>query len=378
MIAAPSVQKRLLSLAATAKSRLKLPCNGDELLRPEDIAHSNFKYRYMSLYDNTYYNLDLSYTATVHTQAFLAEHGLLADIANIQKNWLLSQMQYLRNLSVTDRHTLNGYTFQGDVFANTTIRKTFAKEMINRKHRDAFEALKVQMLYLLPTIKESEYTNAIIPGSTSVRTQIERFNRGEMTPSQQNDFEYMIVPFLHIPYWRRAIRMFIHDLRRIISSAPLLPSNLYVFRGITTPYHRTASTHAVFDNKGFVSTTLNPYTAYRFAGSKGYVQRIMLPAGAHVLITFPISKYPDEAEVLLADGVQFNLHNGSRNMYLPKEDDQMDLCLRQAKRVQVTDITMDVQPQPHALSKSSNSSSLSSNQSRSRGGSGSTRVRKTR
>lgn len=370
------VEQRLLSLAATAKSRLTLPCKGNELLRPEDIVHSKFKYRYMSLYDKTYYNLDLSYTATVHTQAFLAEHGLLADIANIQQKWLLGQMQYLRNLSVTDRHTLNGYTFQGDVFANTTIRQTFAKEFF--KKRDAFEALKVQMLYLLPTIKESEYTNAIVPGSTSVRTQIERFNSGNMTPSEQEDFEYMIVPFLHIPYWKRAIRMFIHDLRRIISSAPPLPSNLYVFRGVTTPYHKTASTHAVFDNKGFVSTTLNPYTANRFAGSKGYVQRILLPAGAHVLITFPISKYPDEAEVLLPDGAQFKLRNGSRTMYLPKEDDQMDLCLLKAKLVKVTDIIMDVQPTSHALSKSSNSTSLSNNQSRSRGGSGPTRVRKSR
>ena len=193
------VQQRLLSLAAAAKSRLKLPCNGDEVLRPEDIAHSNFKFRYQSLLDNTYSNLDLLYTATVHTKAFLAQHGLLADIANIQKNWLLSQMTYLQNLSPADRYTLKGYTFQGDVFANTTIRKTFAKEVFNKKKRDAFETLRVQMLYLLPTIKESEYTNATVPGSNSVRVQIERFNTGKMSPSEQEEFEYIIVPFLHIP-----------------------------------------------------------------------------------------------------------------------------------------------------------------------------------
>jgi hypothetical protein len=171
---------------------------------------------------------------------------------------------------------------------------------------------------------------------------------------------YNIVEYLHEPFLKRVARAYIKDLQRIILNAPALPNDLYVFRGVRDSYHQTGAVKGRFDNLGFVSVSLDVNVA-RFFTKYGFqtnccIQRILLPAGLHVLAVLGFSHYNDQAEVVLPDGVQFDLVNGRKTLYHQSEIEE---CFDKMPMYEVTDITVHRDLKKHSYMRSHSRSSPS-------------------
>ncbi len=107
----------------------------------------------------------------------------------------------------------------------------------------------------------------------------------------------------------------IHSLRQTIHNAPSLTQPLIVYRGIRSKNYNHSFIKALQNAKigdeiqlpdgGFISTSVSPQIALRFARAPCCFLVIYLPTGTHGLFFGEDSSYTDELEYLLSDQQRF-------------------------------------------------------------------------
>jgi hypothetical protein len=82
---------------------------------------------------------------------------------------------------------------------------------------------------------------------------------------------------------------------------------MVVFRGVTTMYYKKDNSD-IFYNNTFMSTSLNPYTAFEFSAKDCCMKKIILKPGFNRIIFMePITQVTGEYELLICPDTKFRI-----------------------------------------------------------------------
>jgi hypothetical protein len=131
------------------------------------------------------------------------------------------------------------------------------------------------------------------------------------------------------------ISKFIHQLERIILSAPRNHSPFYVYKVSSKypelPEESTLSVNSIVFQKPFNSTTYNPqfnFAPFIAEDATCCLHKILIPKGSRMLlIPSEFHAYPHEMECLLPFGSSFKVESITNNIffYIPKEQQRFIL-----------------------------------------------------
>ncbi len=239
------------------------------------------------------------------------------DIQYLTKNikWFDASGEYLESLSLIDKLTIIGYSTSGYKYVNNYILKdNFELENIIQYTRDKYHNYE-QTYYPLymHIIKIFNDNNYKIKGITDEQKESVRYtNFIYMLPNIQHEIIYT------------AIKMFIKDLYRIISNAPMLEHDLYVYRGERNFYHSKDETKFVVPT--FHSTSINPDIAINFSKIHGVFKRIKVQKGTKCIYIQSMSQF-NEVEILTNPGTVFEINNIKLIDFIDQNEENLKLKL---------------------------------------------------
>ena len=335
--AKPDALKLLNVPHMTVNIALEYPTITNEYLHPKfkpevlDLPKIPFKSNIMELkYGFT--NLTIqNYIYKVKHEDSLSHFESLLDM-----EWIKAMNRYISDLPIRDSMTVAGYTKFGDKVINTFFSKTrtFDEPLFLRSIKDLnmwtsyfpffFQCLDVLRDYAakgkLP--KHTVDARTLFSGTSSksfsipiAETPQKRTMTGEelvreIFAAKKNSYRYILLRnlmgALPMDFWKQVFRLYANDLQRIISNSPVLPKPLVVYRGVSDDYYLKGPLGRVHKPNAFISTSLNLNTALGFMRtSRCCFKRILIPKGAHVLLTAPLSQYDKEYEVLMGIDTAF-------------------------------------------------------------------------
>jgi hypothetical protein len=247
-------------------------------------------------------------------------------------SWFTDSKNYMLSLSKKEIATVLGYTNIGDRLVNTYMRGDFSvtafRQTFGAGGKINIDINETDNLVGFNTFP-LKYSSVDVVGSAS-NAEIEAFvssncdkdrvylvntlhnirdslrtKNASAVEIQQRLFKIGWCLSMH--FWTLVLKDFIHTLDKVIQHAPVLTSNLTVYRGTKTNLFTgkknkskrfTGKPGDMYVNTGYVSTSLD-YTRAEFFAGKGYLQRIFLPKGSRALPILGISLYPTELEILL-------------------------------------------------------------------------------
>lgn len=252
--------------------------------------------------------------------------------------WLKASLEYINNLDVLKKMTLVQYTGdKGAAILNLYSRHTEDKEW--KKHFNAYteDTLFEDLMGLKEDFTEfpflaqylrfiesddfkTNYTKYIKadklnelnePEPCATASQNTHLKQLEKLKNVENLYnpKYVkhalkLVEFLKEEIWETLLKEFENDLKAIFRNAPPLNNAMYVYRGVHDDQF-VGETGSVYKVNTFLSTTLNLDVAVKFAAQKCCIKRITLLPGTKCLLLAGISKFPNEAEVLLNIDTKF-------------------------------------------------------------------------
>jgi hypothetical protein len=294
--------------------------------------------------------------------------------------WFKKTNKYIKSLNTRDTLTIVGYTFHGDVWANTYLRGKFDilefyKEISNIKdfwllHYMPlfFQALDVIKSYTtfediiikdsITTFKEQQLGKFIInsnflKNNISVTRVLQMLNRKNISTVSKYIALAHVADKLNTKFWFLVLELFCKDLNRIINNSPPLRKNMVVFRGVKNDYYLKRSKQLYYRNEGFISSSMYYNKAKSFASyiesSKRpricCLKRITLPPGTRCLFISGLSKFPEEFEILLSSNSVYHIRNQNsiykiyKNEYIKERDICADAPTN-LKYLHVTDVTL--------------------------------------
>lgn len=287
-----------------------------------------------------------------YNYAFIARKSIINNLQTMPIDWIKKQMKYIKSLSMYDVYTLRGYSFIGDIIANSTLRQTpkydGGKEAVHMKTLFPFYFQIEKMVddgKSLNTLFEDNVLNTTIyfcgeaknvhDGFASKKTIKELIDfYGKKWISLKRSVRFYI--FSHC--WKylkedikiQVVSVFIRDLSRIIDAAPPLSQAVTVFRGVAKDYYLKGLKNGVYQNVGFVSSSLDINTAREFTALDGKccLQRITVLQGTKAILLMPVSLIADEKEILFNHGCFYYIHKPmiKKKFYQYPEDTDNDTC----------------------------------------------------
>jgi hypothetical protein len=210
------------------------------------------------------------------------------------------------NANITDRQPDqddNTYDFE---------LRDFTSELYGRNLPDDYCRI---VLDQLPTIswltKQRDYTNSFTDADTEIVRlytwdwdgPLNTFMRtGKVEMLYQDKRLHYLFPSAKSDIER--MTMFMNKLSKLIAKAPVLDKDILVFRGVNNDIYNVFKKNNIFDNKGFVSTTLSTNYALENCGKTGF-SRIRLVKGTKCLLAIGASTAPCELEIILPHGTVF-------------------------------------------------------------------------
>jgi hypothetical protein len=231
-------------------------------------------FNYPGMYDIDLFKLSTKVKELIDNTFILNKSELF------DKNWILESDKYVKGLSVEDKGTILGYTYQGDEYVNNYLRDptNFPQNLLKEKKK------KTILQYDIEKIFTNCGKNSIIIKGFPLFVQL--FKKNGINTTQYFDAKGHIntmglkkacevlesigikvntpietVFKILIPY----IELFGDDLKRIIRDAPRLTMPLKVFRGAGTDYLNQSMLL-----KGFTSTTISLYVAEKRFSAYNY------------------------------------------------------------------------------------------------------------
>jgi hypothetical protein len=294
----------------------------------ENVIQEIIKYNKVKFFDKEF--LINSYTNREETHsAFLKKHlcGILENY-KIDKDFVKTQNEYIKNLSLSELSVLYYYTVGGDRVMNAILGGNFEEDW------DIAELkYDTDLIYSLFFIILDELKNENIK-------VVEKF-----------EINYLIelFPTLTDNFVKKILNIAIKTLQKIILNSPKVSKKMKVFRAIANYRLNEDSTLAgkngiYYKNKRFVSTSLDPNSSLRFAnkqeinkeGPPEYTLKVItLLPGSHGLFLAGISQFYEEFEILLPfDCVYLVRSKKICNQLVP------DWCIHKKQNIFVEDIVV--------------------------------------
>lgn len=299
----------------------------------------------------------------------------------VDTHWFKSVNEYIKALPAPDILTLIGYTFHGDVWANSYARGKFdqSKFLSGITHLydywiSSYMPLFFQALQVLESTKDPKTIINSDEGVYFVERQLGNVNmEAPLLKSSTvleviatitnknlniaNSSKYLamgqIAKHFTIDFWFKCIELYCKDLNRIIRQAPPLKQKMVVFRGVKDDYYLKGSKKSLYTNQGFISTSIYYNKAANFAAyvknTNKYnmccLKRITLLPGTRCIFLSGLSKFPEEFEILLPSDSVYQMRNAKATYKIYKDEYYKvhDLCAvdpAKLKYVQVTDIVL--------------------------------------
>ena len=317
------------------------------------------------------YLLEFSAGMNNYNIHFLNESSVNNNVS-VDVSWISAQKAYIESLSTYDLYTLHGYSYKGDRLVNRYLQgldtydgedigvtQNFgliplfpvyfqAESVINKL---ILEDVDISKIFKINNLKElikisSRYTKL----STNIpRTRkldrlwlFVKFNWKNFHHSEKYIIIIHLWKHLQLDVIGKVILKFAFDLDRIIKNAPVIKQDTVVYRGVSNDYYLSGSKNNFYQNVGFVSTTLDIFTAKTFTHEKCCIQHITLKKGTHALLMMSTSLFPPEKEILLSHGCTYYIKTPVSKKYFHKDpfDNEFEICYDNMEEKFVSEIVL--------------------------------------
>jgi hypothetical protein len=129
------------------------------------------------------------------------------------------------------------------------------------------------------------------------------------------------------------------EFKNIVNKAPKLTDELIVYRGVETQYYSTDGKN--FESATYISTSIDPNVSIRFskATTGCCVKKMILKPGTRAIFMQPISRYKQEAEVLIPAMTKLAIINEERRMYYEYPRESPIDCFDEGREILITTMT---------------------------------------
>lgn len=300
---------------------------------------------------------------------FLAKHSITNNLRNLPIEWIGKQMKYIESLPMRDVYSLRGYSYLGDGIANSTLKQS-PKFMNSGRERKIIQDEFPFYFQAESVIGNAKNMNEMFNDS-SVNTKIMFNSNAKKThdvftkattikeliafcQSKWSGLKRSVRFYLISHLWEHFVKdihfkivsLFIHDLERIINNAPPLLHDTNVYRGVKNDYYLTGSKNNVYQNVGFVSTSLDVSTALNFLALDGKccLQQITALKGTKAILLMPVSVFVNEKEVLFNHSSIYYVKKSfvKKSFYMDPEFLEEDMCFDKEllQRTKVSEIIL--------------------------------------
>nr|QOI90371.1 hypothetical protein HWQ62_00234 [Pyramimonas orientalis virus] len=248
--------------------------------------------------------------------------GVSNDTDNvIDMKWFNKLNQYIKELPYEQIFAMFAYTTIGDKLVNNYLRNgennNYLKDFVSN-----FNSQK-------KNYKTVRYLPLFFPMLNIIKTNINNISKLLIDPEKEKeilqhkvlimkDFEknknkgelYVLIcdifPLFTYKTIVKCVELLIDTLNNTINGAPALTKKLVVYRGSADSYYfNTDLPNTMFRNKGFVSTSINKYSAEYFSNDDCCLAYITLLPGSKALLLEGVTNVTDEFEMLLSSKTTF-------------------------------------------------------------------------
>ena len=252
--------------------------------------------------------------------------------------WLESHMEYAESLSKREIMTAASYSFKGDRIINFYKNSKFDFQKFKSifkqdKFSGDFENYKYMLWYrnLFPFFPQFV---DVLNQETNLSPNFDIKKKLTQGYSFTNyNLLLELGPLVSEDTWKKIFDLFLFDFRNIINNIPVIPSDLNAWRGMGSDLfynYRNQNKTNIYRSTQFLSTTLDLRISFDFTGSDKITNKngkelgccllcINIPAGSHVLLLMPFSKYLHEYEILLKDETPFVIEKNRYSTFFESE-----------------------------------------------------------
>ncbi len=283
-------------------------------------------------------------------------------------DWAYENMKYIEYLSLKDKLNLYGYTYNGDVYANTYLMgheekfDSYLNEKIYRhseidlanmhKHEYYFP-LFYQCLDLLLNNFKDEYQRKLNIKEDIIfelrNVIFDNIPLNELRDGKSKNIEELYVFItsrlrkFSPSFYKDAVKLYVEDINRIIKNSPPTKKEMVVFRGAKDKYFYSDKSNTKFINTTFMSTSFNLNKAFDFVKGECCLKKIILKKGTRCMFMESITQVENELEILLGLNNEFRIIDNQYNSYKPSisvvktiDDYDDQICGSRKKNMDIT------------------------------------------
>ncbi len=277
--------------------------------------------------------------------------SLFGDDFTLDMDWVYSCINYMKKLSIEDKYTILGYTYNGDELVNLLLINNMPKlnskiNEIKKKGKDKYKNFYFPLFFqLIKIIKEGKAPSTKRLIDTSPITLLDV--KSNITNNLTDTYNYIIK---HLEYFTHefyviCIKLFANELQRILHYAPKMTKTSILYRGVKDKYYYSDPSKKDFQTNTFMSTSFNAESAFEFADKKCCFKKIIAGPGTKGLFIEAITQMGGENEILLNVGTKFNIIADKDKNYIDIDERQQldDICSNKNRRI-MNITTMEIVP----------------------------------
>jgi len=272
--------------------------------------------------------------------------SLFGDDFTLDMDWVYSCIDYMKNLSIEDKYTILGYTYNGDEFVNLFLIQNLPKlkskiDEIKKKGKDKYKNFYFPLFFqLIKIIKDGlapRYKRLIDTSPITLLDLKNNINNNNLTDTYLyiiKNLEYFTDEFYGV-----CIKLFANDLKRILDNAPAMTKTSILYRGVKDKYYYSDPSKTTFQTNTFMSTSFNAESAFEFAEKNCCFKKIIAVPGTKGIFMEAITQMGGENEILLNVGTKFNIIDDKDKNFFDIDERQNldDICSN--KNIRTMNIT---------------------------------------
>lgn len=222
---------------------------------------------------------------------------------NFDMTWWKNSQEFIKNLNNDEIYTVCGYTLYGDKLVNGKLRHDTNKYEYDRK---AF--VRPFLIQIRNIIKSKKTYKGLLDNPTTEDNNLLKQIKSSTDLSHISHIMKQLAPKISESFIHQCVDEYIIDFGKIMKKAPKVTKKMTLFRGIRSDIFANAIHNHTYTNEGYISTSIDMYTAGLF--SRNYaVQIITVLPGTRALLIAGISSLRAELEVILPHRSKYYVTN---------------------------------------------------------------------